>query len=113
MSENVMDSRDLQEELESIKNIKEELSTGNKEKKEAILELKKETEYSGWEHGITFISEYYWKDYCQEFAEEVGYVSADNNPLMYCINWQEWADLMQQDYSEVEFEGRIYYYREA
>ena len=105
----IIDSRDLEEELKTLdpKEDKEEIKE--------ILELKKEvSSYGGdsWEHGIIFISEYEWKYYCENFAEEVGYIdNLDNNPLQHCIDWDQWADNMSMDYSSVEFRGQSYYYR--
>ena len=104
-----LDSRDLEEQLND--------PTTDDETKEAIKELKEECEDYGWEYGIHFINEYYWEDYCRDFAEDCGYLNMSSNdisnPLESCIDWEKWADLMKQDYSETTFEGKTYYYREA
>ena len=105
----IIDSRHLEEELKTLdpKEDKEEIKE--------ILELKKEvSSYGGdnWEHGIFFISEDEWKDYCENFAEDVGYIdNLDNNPLQHCIDWDQWANILSMDYSIVEFRGKSYYYR--
>lgn len=58
-----------------------------------------------------------WVDYCQELADDCGYLpragnyGRDHNPLMDHIDWKSWADAVAQDYSTVEFEGTTYYYR--
>jgi hypothetical protein len=105
----ILDSRDLEEELNN--------PDTEEERKKAIKELKKETENYGWEHGITFISEMEWKDYCQQFAEDVGYLESSTNghtnPLHYCIDWEKWGNEMAMDYSQSDFEGTSYYWREA
>jgi len=105
----IIDSRDLEEELNN--------SDTEEERKKAIKELKKETENCGWEHGITFISEMEWEDYCQNFAEDVGYLESSTNghtnPLHYCIDWEKWSNEMAMDYSQSDFEGTTYYWREA
>ena len=48
----ILDSRDLEEELNN--------PDTDKERKKTIKELKKETENFGWEYGIIFVSEYEW-----------------------------------------------------
>jgi hypothetical protein len=105
----ILDSRDLEEELNN--------PDTEKERKKAIKELKKETEGCGWEHGINFISEMEWKEYCQQFAEDVGYLESSTNghtnPLHYCIDWEKWSSEMAMDYSQSDFEGTSYYWREA
>ena len=105
----IINSRHLEEELKTLdpKEDKEEIKE--------ILELKKEVSsydrYS-WEYGITFISEDEWQDYCENYAEEVGYIdNLDNNPLQHCIAWDQWANILSMDYSIVEFRGKSYYYR--
>ena len=107
MSYQSFDSRDLEEEL----NNKET----DKERMEAIKELKEETENYGWDHGIYFIPEENWEEYCQDFAYDCGYLDRHNefSPLESCIDWKKWSDLMAMDYSTVTFEGNDYYYREA
>ena len=103
-----LDSRDLEEQLED--------PTTDDETKKAIKELKEECENYGWEYGIHFINEYYWEDYCRDFASDCGYLEMRSdtfNQLESCIDWGKWADLMKQDYSETTFEGKTYYYREA
>ena len=78
----ILDSRDLEEELKNPHT--------EEERKKAIKQLKKETENYGWEHGIIFISEMEWEDYCQNFAEDCGYLetltNGHMNPLQYCID---------------------------
>ena len=105
----ILDSRDLEEELNN--------PDTEEERKKAIKELKKETEGGGWEHGIIFISEMEWEDYCRDFAEECGYLETSTNghtnPLQYCIDWGKWSDEMSMDYSQTDFEGTSYYWREA
>jgi hypothetical protein len=103
----ILDSRDLEQELNN--------SETEEARKQSIKELKKEAENSGWEHGIFFISDFEWKDYCKDMAIDCGYISRSKeyNPLEDCIDWDKWSDLVKNDYSEIEFEGATYYWREA
>jgi len=102
----ILDSRNLEEELNS--------SEIDESRKKAIQELKNETKKYGWQNGIIFISDFEWLDYCKSMAVECDYISRmTNNPLEYCIDWNEWADLVKNDHEEIEFEGSVYYWREA
>jgi hypothetical protein len=48
-------------------------------------------------------------------AIDCGYISRSKeySPLEDCIDWDKWSDLVKNDYSEIEFEGATYYWREA
>lgn len=114
-----MDSRDLQERIEELEELfdsydeyKAEHPEEVKEYKE-LNELKDECEGSGWDDGIYFIPDYEFEDYCRELAEDCYITSADNNPLLNYVDWEKWARDCSMDYSEVEFRGTSYYWREA
>lgn len=71
---------------------------------------------SEWRHGVGYVRESHWKDYCEEYAGDVGLIEqmtgGDSNPLAQCIDWEAWADLMAHDYSTVEIDGATFYYRD-
>ena len=101
-----LDSRDLEEELNN--------PDTDEERKKAIKELKEQIENDSWEHGIYFVSEYEWEDYCRDVASDCGYLKMRSdtfNPLESCIDWSKWSDLMAMDYQKVDFEGKTYYCR--
>lgn len=117
LNDDTLDSRDIEErivELENDNNLAEE----EKEELKELLSIKEECENYGWEHGISFISDYYWQDYCEEFAYECGYMddfrsNNSHNPLTYCVDWEKWASEMKYDYSSITINNRDYYWREA
>ena len=93
----ILDSRDLEEELKNPHT--------EEERKKAIKQLKKETENYGWEHGIIFISEMEWEDYCQNFAEDCGYLDNTEVPTFITnhIDWESvWSRELRFDYFEVD-----------
>lgn len=61
---------------------------------------------------LFFIKDWYFTDYCEEFVKECGYIN-DDLPyfLQNAIDWDKVADEMKYDYSEVEIEGKTYFYR--
>tara|TARA_Y100001938_G_C7943012_1_gene355287 strand:- start:410 stop:781 length:372 start_codon:yes stop_codon:yes gene_type:complete len=117
LDQDTLDSRDLEEriiELEKDNNLTDE----EKEEYNQLIAIKNDCEDYGWEHGIYFISEYYWVTYCEDFAYDCGYMEtfkSNNgyNPLSYCVDWEKWADQVKMDYSSITFNNRDYYWREA
>ena len=105
----IIDSRDLLEELETL----DEEDSYDKERIEMIDDLKEEVGKDNFEMGVTFIRENYWVQYCEDLAYDCGYMDRqdNNNPLHYHIDWQGWADAVEMDYSQIDFDGDTYYWR--
>ena len=105
----ILDSRDLLEELKTL----DEEDSYDKERIEMIDDLKEEVGKDNFEMGVTFIRENYWVQYCEDLAYDCGYMDRqdDNNPLQYHIDWQGWADAVEMDYSQIDFDGDTYYWR--
>lgn len=127
-SERIFDSRDAEELREELQDKAdaykafaddpaenpeaEELTEDEAELLAVLTRLQSETS-SEWDHGIGFIREDEFEDYCRELASDCGYVKdGGDNPLMQCIDWAQWAELCQQDYSSTEIDGRTFYYRD-
>jgi len=133
-SNDVIDTRDLQELIGSLKKLRDEAASEKSinqrirdgaesgeeqhdaeeafdEDKQAMLaELEEiEDEFSLDE---ALIRESYWQDYCEQLATDCEYiVEPDKNPLMSCIDWEKWADMVRADYSTVTIDGVDYYTR--
>ena len=105
----ILDSRDLLEELKTL----DEEDSYDKERIEMIDDLKEEVGKDNFEMGVTFIRENYWVEYCEELAYDCGYVSSrdEYNPISNHIDWQGWADAVEMDYSQTDFDGDNYYWR--
>ena len=99
----ILDSRDLLKMLD-----KED----DEERIKEIEDLIEEVGEDNFDMGITFIRENYWVEYCEELAYDCGYLHKnDDNPLHYYIDWQGWADAVEMDYSQIDFDGDTYYWR--
>ena len=119
----IFDSRDLLDELKTLKKEKElnkklniNVMDYEEERIEAIKELIEEVGKDNFEMGVTFMRSNYWVSYCEDCAYDFGFISSpygksDTNPLWYHIDWESWADSMAQDYSQTEFDGDKYYWR--
>lgn len=75
-----------------------------------IDNLEDEVSSSEWDYGITFIPEDEFEDYCQEFIGEL-----PANMPEYIKNNIDWAGVafdLRVDYSELEYQGVNYLFRE-
>ena len=67
--------------------------------------------FADWNHGETLIHDSYFTTYAQELAEDVCDMSnAVDWPFRH-IDWQAAAEELQQDYSEIDFDGQTYWIR--
>ena len=116
----IFDSRDLLDELKTLKKEKElnkklniDVIDHEEERIKAIEELIEEVEEDNFEMGVTFIREGYWVDYCEQLAYDCGYLDRqdDSNPLHFYIDWKGWADALAMDYDQTKFNGYNYYWR--
>jgi hypothetical protein len=79
----------------------------------ALLALQDEAEgYSeDWRHGATLIRDSYFEDYARELAEDIGTIKEDADWPCNCIDWEQAADELKQDYTSVDFDGVEYWVR--
>lgn len=132
-SDNTIDSRDVVKRIEELTDELQELADdqdvdlddptavrnmktfGLEDEAEELadlLDLQSQAEgYTDWRHGATLIHEDYFKKYAQEFAEDIGAVNRDANWPYTCIDWDQAAADLQQDYTGVEFAGETFYVR--
>lgn len=60
----------------------------------------------------TMIPESDWTDYCQQLADDLGYLAGcDRNPLLNYVDWEAWANDVQHDYNSVTYNDETYYCR--
>lgn len=104
---------ELREELEGLEGDELEQAKAKLEDAEADFdqdELKEleelESEIPEWRCGNTLIHESYWVDYVKQLLEDVG-----DLPWYITVNWDATADNIKADYSECEYQGETYYYR--
>ena len=133
----VLDSRDLQKRLDELENELEELieeledaeeeneETSIEDAKQAIKEWKDENreeldellslkDISGaeWDYGITFIAEEDFEEYAQELAADLYGEEIRNAHWPFdCIDWEQAAGALRQDYSSIDYQGTTYLFR--
>lgn len=76
-----------------------------------IDELESEISSSEFDYGLTLIPEDDFEDYAKDLVEDCGYISKDL-PSWIEIDWEATSNNIKQDYSEVNFRGETYLYRD-
>lgn len=60
---------------------------------------------------ITLVRDDYFTKYAEQTAEDIGAISRDAAWPANCIDWEEAASQLKQDYSTVDYDGVTYWYR--
>lgn len=106
----VIDTRDLVKRLRYLEY--DDIKLDNDELKE-LEELRiMESEISEWTNGETLINVDYWVEYVRKMLIDCGYLPKDL-PSFIEINWEKTADNIKIDYSECNYNGKVYYYRDC
>ena len=121
--QDILDSRDIIERISELESERldltedkaDELATWDEDYKpelDALLALAEEGEGSpDWSHGESLIRESYFKRYAEDFADDIGAIDRNANWPVNCIDWDEAAEQLKQDYFEVDFDGVTYLIR--
>jgi len=68
-------------------------------------------QWQGDWYPVTLIRDSYFRDYAEELADDIGAINRDALWPCNCIDWDETADQLKQDYTTVEFDGVTYWVR--
>ena len=66
-----------------------------------------------WKHGEQLIPEDYFENHARELADELGYMDnkATSSWPFTCIDWEQAAEELKQDYSQADYQGTTYFFR--
>ncbi len=104
---------DVQDLIDSLEELLDVLTDDQKEELADLREFQEKcSNYSpDWEHyGAYAIHEYNWVEYVREMIEDGGDIPRDL-PSYIAIDWQETADNIAVDYTQIELDGKTYYVR--
>jgi hypothetical protein len=76
-----------------------------------IDELESDISSREFDYGLTLIPEDDFEEYAEDLIIDCGYISKDL-PSWIEIDWEATSDNIKQDYSEVNFRGETYLYRD-
>lgn len=109
--EMIEDAEDVDEKIDAEKALKD-WDDDNGPEFEALEALCAEGEdLEDWVHGATLIRDSYFTEYAQQSAVDIGAINKNQSWPNNCIDWDEAADQLKQDYSCVEFDGVTYWVR--
>ncbi|KKL80296.1 hypothetical protein LCGC14_2006170 [marine sediment metagenome] len=111
-TEDQIDSRDILERIKEIEDgypdeaEREELATLN-----ALIVALRELGGDTPEQGLFLIADSYFEVYAQELAEDIGAINSEAAWPVNCIDWEEAASELKQDYCSVEYDDVTYWVR--
>jgi hypothetical protein len=128
-NEDTLDVRDIIARVEELEDERDaideddadalaEWKTENDEELDELTELLSDLKgYGGdeqwrgdWYPG-TLIRDSHFRDYAEELADDIGAVDSNASWPMTCIDWDQAARELRQDYSAVEYGSVTYWYR--
>jgi len=110
----VIDSRYVIERIEDLQDKRDSgLSKKESEELDALLALQKVCEGNpDWYHGATLVSDFYFKQYAMELADDDMEVPLNELHWPYsCIDWNQAAEELRMDYLDVEYLGSTFWIR--
>jgi len=134
MRNTVIDTRDLEKELDaledeltSLEETRDEALGDEDEIQEAMNRLEEwlgdnedrltelrnlRDEIPEWQYGETLISDSHFEDYARDLASDLyGNEINDARWPFDCIDWKQAADELKQDYTSIDFDGDTWWYR--
>lgn len=67
--------------------------------------------YGDWDNGEALIRDSYFETYAEELADDLGMINRDARWPVNHIDWEAAARELQQDYTQVDFDGVSYWMR--
>jgi predicted nucleic acid-binding Zn-ribbon protein len=125
------DLEDVEEEIETLKDEMREAETEDEEadlesqledkiaeadeirdELKPLLDLQREAEgYCEWRDGAALIRDSYFKEYAEQYADDVGAINREAHWPNCHIDWEAAAEDLKSDFTSVDFEGVTYWIR--
>ena len=64
-----------------------------------------------WSHGETMIHDGYFQDYAEQLADDIGAINSEATWPNNCIDWGRAARELKMDYTQIDFDGAVYWVR--
>ena len=108
----VLDSRDIIARIEELEG-DEDLDADARVELAELRALAKQGEdmIADWRHGECLVRDSYFQRYAQELAEDCGMIQDGARWPYTCIDWEQAARELQQDYTSLEYDGVTYWAR--
>ena len=100
---------------EALQTAKDDLKEWDDDNGEELATLKALADEAGsspdWTYGETLIRDSYFEEYAEQLADDIGAIDRNANWPVNCIDWEQAADALKQDYFSVDFDGVDYWVR--
>jgi hypothetical protein len=115
-TQDILDSRDIIARIEEL----EDMERDEQENEEfelltdfmgALQGMGGDEQWRGEWYPVTIIRDSYFEEYAKELAEDCGMIDDDATWPKNCIDWEQAASELQQDYSSIDFDGETYWTR--
>ncbi len=110
----LIDTRDIDERIEFLESEEQDDLTEDEQHELRSLSMFRDEhmgDFPEWSFGTTLIRDSFFTQYAEEFAEDIGAVSRDSDWPNCHIDWDAAARSLQMDYTQVIFDGSIYWGR--
>ena len=110
--EDIIDSRDIIARIEWLEE-DDQRDEDEADELKALQGLAEEAQGSpDWIHGEQLIRYSHFEDYARQLAEDCGMLGRGSDKWPgRCIDWKQAAEELEQDYTEVDFNGIAYFIR--
>ena len=99
-----MESAELTAAREAVDDAEADFDDDEREELKLLRELAEEGEgLSDWRHGETLIRESYFEEYARQLADDLGYLDSQKGWPFTCIDWEQAAKELEQDYTSLSF----------
>jgi hypothetical protein len=120
-NQNIIDSRDIIARIEYLENLKEDAESEDNTledyEQEELTKLKElaeqgENNASDWAYGSVLVKDSYFTEFAEDEADQLGLMNESSNSWPFNhIDWIAAAEELQQDYSDIDFDGITYWVR--
>lgn len=108
----IFDSRDVDDRITEIEAVPEaDRDEWDAEELAGLHAIREDVGNAGWQYGIGFIGEDVFGDYARETAISIGAIQEDAGWPVDYIDWEQAANALKSDYSNIVIDGTTYFYR--
>ena len=107
--QDIIDSRDVIDRIDYLEGSEDEEDI---EELEALNKLAEQASGSAdWTYGETLIRDSHFRDYAEQLAEDLDLIKINTSWPRTSIDWEQAAEELQIDYTNVDFDGVEYWIR--
>jgi hypothetical protein len=112
LTADILDSRDIIARIDYLATDEDDLDDEERDELRILRAVAEQADsYGDWQYGESLIRDSHFPEYAQELAEDIGAITSGAPWPLNCIDWDEAADQLKQDYMSVDIDGTEYWMR--